>query len=330
MREVAPNCAGPHRKSCGFRGRTSAMPLCLGIDGGGTKTECAVGDERSILGRATGESAKVQRVGEENARQALRSVIGQACAAAGIEAKAIQSTCIGIAGAAREPIAEFVRRTIGEVVPGVVEVVGDMAIALEAAFEGGPGVVVIAGTGSIAYGRNERGETARAGGWGPVVSDEGSGDWIGKQAVAAAMRAHDGGRMTQLLPTVMNTWHIATRSDLFLMANAYPPPDFAGLVPAVIANAEAGDLLAREVLANAGTELAKLAGTVIRRLWPGPCAVKVAMVGGVFRNVAPVRESFRKALLSLRPDAALAEGIVDPVLGALALARKAVAAGRAR
>ncbi len=302
------------------------MALYLGIDGGGSKTDCAVGDERALLGRGSAGSSKLQRVGEERALAELKSAVEEACKAAGVTPAEISSTCIGIAGGARQEIAETLRRMLAGAVGGTIEVVGDMVIAHEAAFGDGPGVVVIAGTGSIAYGRNERGETARAGGWGPVVSDEGSGDWIGKQAVAAAMRAHDSGGNTYLTTTVMNTWHLATRDDLSRAANSYPPPNFAELLPQVIRAAEAGDTVARELLVRAGQELAKLARMVVRRLWPGPREIKVAMAGGVFRNAAMVRDSFRLSLAAERADAAVIENIVEPVLGALALARKGAGA----
>ena len=104
----------------------------------------------------------------------------------------ISRVCVGLAGAARPEISELVRGMVsetlsGEIKPAEIKIVGDMVIALEAAFGSGPGVIVIAGTGSIAYGRNSKGQTARAGGWGFAISDEGSGHWIGRTAVAAAL-----------------------------------------------------------------------------------------------------------------------------------------------
>src|ERR1700681_4866894 len=172
--------------------------MFLGIDGGGSKTSCLIGDETSVLGAGTGAASNVVRVGEAQARESLATAIRQACRVANLEPSQISNVCVGLAGAARPEINELVKDIVSEVIageikPNEVRVVGDMVIVLEAAFGSGPGVIVIAGTGSIAYGRNGEGQTARAGGWGFAISDEGSGHWIGRAVVAAAIRACDGG-----------------------------------------------------------------------------------------------------------------------------------------
>jgi len=301
------------------------MALFLGIDGGGTKTECAVGDEKSILGRATASGSKVLRVGEEQARAALREAILQACKAAGADPGSVVRTCVGIAGASHPDSRDIVRRLVRELVKAEVDVVGDMVVAHEAAFPGVSGVIVIAGTGSIAYGRNERGETARAGGWGSVVSDEGSGDWIGRAAVAAALRAYDAGQSTALVEGILNAWRLATREDVARMASSNPPPDFAVLFPQVLLAADRGDGLARDILMRAGTELAQLARIVIRRLWPGPQAVRVRISGGVFINSFCIQQVFENSLRAERTQAAVTFGHVDAVAGAVEFARRAAA-----
>src|SRR5579863_7431190 len=183
--------------------KNNRVPYFIGIDGGGTKTFCAVGDESQTLATATAGPSNVLRVGEAQARESLHQAVRQACAAAGITLAQVSRTCIGAAGAVRPEIAEIVRRALAELLPSPVQasntqtssvqpsninVVGDMQIALEAAFESGPGVIVIAGTGSIAYGRDAHGNTARAGGWGFTISDEGSAHWIGRAAAAALVR----------------------------------------------------------------------------------------------------------------------------------------------
>lgn len=298
------------------------MPWFLGIDGGGSKTTCLLGDERGLLSSATAAGSNPIRVGEERSRHALHAAIAQACAAAKIQPAQITRTCIGLAGAARPQIEKQVRAILAEVVGGEIEVAGDMVIALEAAFRGAPGLVVIAGTGSIAYGRNERGETARAGGWGFAISDEGSGHWIGRAAVAAAMRAHDLGANSLLVSSIMNTWHLGSRDDVVRAANAIPAPDFAELFPQVLAAAASGDSRANEILTHAATELAQLARIVADRLWRGQQAFRVAMAGGVFQNAALVRQIFSNSLRSLHPQAEIDAKVVEPAQGALWLARK--------
>ncbi len=299
------------------------MAFFLGIDCGGTKTECAVGDESKVLGRATAATAKLARVSQDEARANLRTAIEQACAAADVQPAAIARTCFGLSGGSNPQTAETARRLASGLVAGDIEAVGDMTIALEAAFGAQPGVVVIAGTGSIAYGRNERGEIARAGGWGPGVSDEGSGDWIGRAAVALALRAHDAGETTSFLPAIMNTWHLATYEDVVRFVGSQPPPDFAALFPHVAEHAAKGDDLARGILLRAAGELAEICHIVLRRLWPSAQAsVEVAMTGGVLRNSAVVREAFADVIRRVRPHVRVSLCPREPVEGALAVARR--------
>jgi len=298
------------------------MRIFVGIDGGGSKTACLIGDETSRLGSAVAGPSNPVRVGEPTAREALHTAILQACTQAKVDLSGISRTCIGIAGGARAETAGIVQKIVSELIPGEIEVVGDMVIAMEAAAGSGPGVVVIAGTGSIAYGRNEAGRTARAGGWGFAISDEGSAHWIGRAAVAAVMRAHDENQGTALLEHLMKAWQVTTREQMILSANASPSPDFAGLLPTVIAAADSKDPIAHDVLAQAGAELASLAKIVIARLFNEGQAVPVATSGGVFRNAALVRRIFYNNLRLQYPNINLSENVVDPVEGALELARK--------
>ena len=298
------------------------MAYFAGIDGGGTKTACAVGDENSVLGRGLAQSSKVGRVGPEQARAALQQALTSACSEAKIELKRIDRICMGIAGAARTHVVNATRKLMDEIVSCPVEIIGDMVIAQEAAFNGGPGMIVIGGTGSICYGRDARGETARAGGWGPAVSDEGSGDWIGRRAVALALRAHDAGQHTALLPALFAAWRVGTRDEVCTIANAIPAPDFSQLVPKVVEAAQAGDRIASGILDDAGTELAELAKILANRLWPGSQSVAVCVTGGVFQNSERVREVFIQKLKAARPAATVNYSSVEPVMGALELARK--------
>jgi N-acetylglucosamine kinase-like BadF-type ATPase len=303
-------------------GRTTLVGIFLGIDGGASKTSCAIGDETSLLGTGAAGPSNVVRVGEPKAREAIGAAIRQACTVANVTPAQIERTCVGAAGGGRPETAEILRGILSELVSGELEVVGDMEIALEAASGAGPGVVVISGTGSIAFGRNAAGQTARAGGWGFAISDEGSGHWIGRAAVAAAMRAHDEGQATGLLENMMKAWGVRTLEEMIPRANASPLPDFAALLPAVLAAADAGDPTARGVLTQAGTELASLAKIVIVRLFGTTAGAPVAMSGGVFGNSALVRQVFYNDLRSEFPQIVVNANVVDPVKGALARARR--------
>jgi len=302
----------------------------LGIDGGGTKTTCAVGDESHLLAMATAGPSNIVRVGESQARQSLQQSALQACAAAGITPAQVSHTCVGGSGAARPELSEIVRQSLAEILPAPIDVVGDMQIALEAAFDTGPGVVVIAGTGSIAYGRDRQGATARAGGWGFAIGDEGSAHWIGRAALSAVLRASDRTYGTaenilhgKLATALCKVWGVTSLADLARVANSVPPPDFAALFPVVAASQ---DVLALQVLSNAGRELAEIAAVVANRLFPkdetGP--VPVAMTGGVFRHAELTRGDFYNELRQLDPRVDINPRIVEPVEGALRMARRAV------
>jgi glucosamine kinase len=303
------------------------VPYYLGIDGGGTKTTCAVGDEVHLLARAVSGPSNIVRVGEAEARESLLQGVQQACAAAGITPQQVAGTCVGGSGAAHPELAAVVRDCLSEILSSPIDVVGDMQIALEAAFDTGPGVIVIAGTGSIAYGRDQLGVTVRAGGWGFAIGDEGSAHWIGRSAVNSLLRASnriDGIPETPLAKALFKAWGVTSLSDLARAANSVPPPDFAALSPAVFAS---HDEVAAQVLSAAGRELSAIALVVIGRLFAKDhsAAVPVAMTGGVFRHASRVREVFYNELRRLEPRAEINPQVVDPVEGALRMARKAAA-----
>jgi glucosamine kinase len=302
----------------------------LGIDGGGSKTTCTVGDEVSQLATVTAGPSNITRVGEARARESLRNAIQGAFATAKIDSRQVKRACIGVAGAGREEIAGAIHRIVAEIIPGEIEVVGDMQIALTAAFGAGPGVIVIAGTGSIAYGRDAQGRLARAGGWGFAISDEGSAHWIGCAAVSALLRVIDqsedvraAAEALPLFAEMKAAWRVGSVDELVRAAHA--SPHFARLFPAVLTAAHSGDALAQRVLAQAGTELVQLAGIVVRRLLgendADSPAVSLGMTGGVFRHSRTVREVFCHEVRKLDPRLEVIPHLIEPVVGALQMAR---------
>lgn len=297
------------------------MAYFLAIDGGGTKTECVVGDERSVLASAVGSTIKIKKVGNKAAAEVLQSAINDVCKQANIRPDQFSRTCIGLAGSSIPEVSQWTRATLTQLVSGELILVNDTTIAHHAAFNGGPGVLVIAGTGSNVLGINERGESARAGGWGPIISDEGSGFWIGRRAVAQSMRAHDAGHSTELLSAIIHAWRLSSREEVVAMANSNPPPDFAALLPAVLQCADAGDALAREILSSAANELAQLARIVVRKLWNGDEKIPIALTGGVFAHSAQIRQMFSNAIRAERRGIEVNPEPVHPVMGALAMAR---------
>jgi len=313
------------------------VTYCLGIDGGGSKTTCVVGDESSRLATAVAGPGNITRVGEARARESLHQAIREACSTAGIGPKQIGRACIGAAGAGRAEVAATVRKIVGELISGEIEVVGDMTIAMQAAFGAGPGVIVIAGTGSIAYGRNELGQTTRAGGWGFAISDEGSAHWIGRSAVADVLRAIDqqidSGKDAQatagsipLFRELEAACKVHSLDEFVHAANA--SLDFATLLPGINSAADAGDLLAQQVLIRAGAELSRLGGIVIRRLFGESnrdhSAVRLSIAGGVFRHSTTVRKCFTDEMRKTYPQVGVNLEVIEPVAGALEMARHKV------
>ena len=295
------------------------MSLYLGIDAGGTKTDCAISNGAELLGQATGASCKLARVGKELARTNLQDAMARAAASARVLERDIQHVCIGMAGASLPDAVSWAQETIREVIPSAtIYAAGDHVIAHRAAFGTSHGVLVISGTGSIAFGRNQAGETARAGGWGPNVSDEGSAFWVGREAVAATLRAYDCGRTIGLMEVIARHWRVAPE-EVVRLANA-SEPRFAELAAAVASAAEEGDASASDITERAGRALASLASAVIQKLWSEGGVVPVALSGGVLQGSAGVRNSFRDALKDERPEAAVSFTHVRPVLGALEIA----------
>lgn len=301
------------------------MTYYLGIDGGGTKTTCIVGDDSSELARADGTASNVIRVGDAAARDALRNAIRDVCAKAAVDPAQITRTVAGMAGAGGPQACQFIEGVLREVVGGQIRVSTDAEIALYAAFGPGPGVIVIAGTGSIALARDDKGNTVRAGGWGWAISDEGSGPWIGRAAVAAILHARDTGAHTDLEQRVLRAWNIPDIEQLVRRANAVPPPDFGALLTEVVEAANAGDPFASTVIARAGRVLALLVKMASDRAFPAETtpneAIQVAMSGGVFAHAPHVREAFNESLRMLVPQASVSPELCDPAWGALQMAR---------
>ncbi|HLJ86646.1 MAG TPA: BadF/BadG/BcrA/BcrD ATPase family protein [Candidatus Angelobacter sp.] len=315
------------------------MPFYLGIDAGGTKTDCVIGsltsgnevgrDAIDLAGEARGKSSKVSQVGETEARRTLEALILEACASSKIAPKEIRAACIGIAGASLPGVVVWAKEVIGKILfgceaaPAWILVKGDHEIAQRAAFGKGPGVIVAAGTGSIAYGRNAQGEAARVGGWGSAISDEGSAHWIGREAVAAAVRSYDAGRRDGLVSTLEQRWNVHCPKEIVQLIHSTAPPDFAGLAALVTKLAEEGEACALAITERAGSDLARLGITAAERLRFDAEAAHFAVAGGVFRGSSAVRQSFRKSLLEIFPRAAIRLDVVRPALGAVSFAAEA-------
>jgi N-acetylglucosamine kinase-like BadF-type ATPase len=296
--------------------------LVLGIDGGGTRTAAVLADERRrILGRGLAGASNPVTVGLAAARREILAAASQALA--GFRSRRrprLKAVCLGLAGGDRpevsRPIASWLRKQL----PADIHLVTtDAVLALEVAVGAGPGIVVIAGTGSIACARDVQGRLLRAGGWGSTFDDAGSGVQFGRRAVRAALQAFDGrGPKTSLGLAI--TRSLGLDDITGIVALGLDPPRIAAIAPLVIRAADRGDAVARHLVDEAGRELAELALALIH--WAGLRRKRMPVVcaGGLFRASAALRRSFARHLRRQAPGVQIRLLRREPVEGALALA----------
>ena len=199
----------------------------------------------------------------------------------------------------------------------------DAAVTLAAALGESPGIIVIAGTGSIAFGRDRQGRILRVGGWGNQFDDAGSGYDVGRKAIAAALRAHDGrGKRTSLAPALCR--ELGLRKITEVVPMQLTPQSIAALFPVVQQEAQAGDPTARRLCREAADDLAELATTIVTRLRWQRSAVPIVCSGGVFRSSDLIRQTFARRIRQVAPRARISLLEREPVEGALILARQLV------
>jgi N-acetylglucosamine kinase-like BadF-type ATPase len=231
------------------------------------------------------------------------------------------AVCAGVAGVDREAVSRPLLAWLRKAIPARHHLLAtDVAIALHAALGTTPGMIVVSGTGSIAYARNHRGETLRAGGWGAWFDDPGSGYDLARKAIMAALRDFDGrGERTVLSSRICRALHLSDITQIVL--KKLDTQQVAALFPLVAEAARQGDRVARRLCAQAGGDLAQLALALARRLGRRRM-LPVVCAGGVFRSSPTVRRSFARYLHQRLPAARVRLLQREPVEGALAMARK--------
>jgi N-acetylglucosamine kinase-like BadF-type ATPase len=294
----------------------------LGIDAGGTKTVCLLaGEDGRILAEARGPGANLQASGELEVEKVIHRVIEDAIGDRDLRPDAV---CLGIAGVDRpkdsDAVAAIMRR-LG--FKSRTLVVNDALVALVAGAGDRPGVVIVAGTGSIAYGRAADGRAARAGGWGYLLGDEGGGFWIGRAALVAVVRQFDGrGPATLLTDLVLEQMGLRSPRELIhaVYDRGMQRQAMAGMASVVQHAAESGDAVAREILGRAAGELAGAAASVITKLGMRGDVFPTVLAGGVLRGIPSLAHevSFRMAEVAPRTDVRPLEA--EPAAGAVILA----------
>jgi N-acetylglucosamine kinase-like BadF-type ATPase len=303
----------------------------LGIDVGGTKTVCLLANEDgTVVARAREAGANLQGVGELALEKVLHSVMEAALAGQSITPSAI---CLGIAGVDRAVDRDVVRGIMDRIgYKAAVLIVNDALIALQAGLGDAPGIVVVSGTGSIAYGRNAAGEAARAGGWGHVLGDEGSGYWIGRMALRAVVRHADGrGRETSLTPRLLGHFELTRAEELTHRVYHAPlaPGAIGALARYVQLARDDGDPVAAGILDQAAEELVTAASAVMKRLEMDRESFSFVLAGGMFHALPWLCDQLAMLLPLVGARSRTIRLEEDPAVGAVQLAL-AAARGRAQ
>jgi N-acetylglucosamine kinase len=294
----------------------------LGIDAGGTKTVCLLANERGeVLARARASGANLQVMGEFNVEKVLHRVMEETVGDRDITLDAI---CLGIAGVDRPRDAQTINdimRRIGRRTRTVV--VNDALVALVAGAGEHAGVVIVAGTGSIAYGRDADGHAARAGGWGYALGDEGGGFWIGRAALSAVVRQFDHrGPATLLTELVLGQMQLSTPAEVIhaIYDRGLQRHAIAGLAGLVQRAVEAGDAVASQILDRAASELAAAAASVVTRLGMRGDVFPTILSGGMFTGIPLLVTSVTTRLSEVAPRSEVRRLDIEPAHGAVTLA----------
>jgi N-acetylglucosamine kinase-like BadF-type ATPase len=298
--------------------------LIVGVDGGATKTVAWVTDlEGRVLGRGLGGPGNPRSIGFSEAERHVDTAVASAFADAGIARRPAARAGLSLAGVGRVEERDEIRAWAERAgIARVVVVTDDAESVLAAGAPEGWGVALVSGTGTLAVGRNDRGESARAGGWGYLLGDEGGAYWIALAGLRAAMRANDGvGPPTSLTGALVAALDLERPSDL--VARIYGPDmsrDRIGLLASTVFDEAVHDTVATQVIDFAASALATLVSTIVTRLGLPPGDYPLAAAGSVLSN----REAFRQQVLEKLDRAGHSPRIVrvvsEPVAGAIRLA----------
>ena len=291
----------------------------LGVDGGQSGTTAVIGDDTGrVLGTGEAGPCNHAAAGEGRAKleRAVTGSVAAACAQASLDPATVtfEAACFGMSGGPEDK---------QEILAGILRtrrlvVTNDAVIALAGATATGQGIITIAGTGSIAFGRNAAGQTARAGGWGYIFGDEGGGFDIARQALRAILRMDEGwGPATRLRDVLLEATGVRSANEVLHLfyTDAWPRSRVAKLARLVDAAAVDSDPVAVEIIHAAAQQLALLAASVRGQLWTGGEPIEIAYIGGVFESVL-LRGRFQ-ALVELQEGVSCGPPLRSPAEGAL-------------
>ncbi|CAN5269643.1 BadF/BadG/BcrA/BcrD ATPase family protein [soil metagenome] len=307
--------------------------LFLGVDGGGTKTNIAIMDpDRQVIAQGVGGPSNPLRVGVETAVANIAKAVDAACDEYEISRGDIVSATLGLAGVRRQDIRERVRESfVSRYRITQTHVTTDADIALYGTTLGKAGLVVIAGTGSVCLGINDKGEKVMSGGWGPVAGDEGGGRGIAGEALHRVAKASDGrGELTKLSERAAEYFRASNVENLIgaIYAPQMDNSRIAGFARLVVETAQDGDKIAVEILEDAGHELGIAAAAVLKKLNLEKRKVPIGCVGSVFKAGELLTEPMTEIILKVAPKAYLIEPLMAPSHAAALMALEMAPNGR--
>ncbi|MEQ1693814.1 MAG: BadF/BadG/BcrA/BcrD ATPase family protein [Gemmatimonas sp.] len=307
-------------------GPLDISPLVVGIDGGGTRTRVVLADANgTVLARTEGAGTALTPGNESHAADIIQSLIAEVLETAQRSETRPAVCVVGVAGAGQERAAQALWSALASRrVADDVSVQADATIALDDAFGDNAGILLVAGTGSVAFARSPEGRLERCGGWGPNVGDEGSGGWLGRRALSVITASQDGREPeTALTGAILTALELESLDELIPWAATATPAQLAAMVPVICQVASSGDLRANALISLCVEELMLHVRTLARRCFVDErTTIPVALAGGLMAKGALVRKRLEQRLKSAVPGAIVRVDDVDAARGAVRRARR--------
>jgi glucosamine kinase len=309
-------------------------PIILGIDGGGSRTRGIMYKGNTVLAQWETGTARVGTVGVVESAERLLNLISELIKMAQLPNRELDAVCIGLAGTwlkeeqlrSQQLLALLARRERKIDIDKLL-VVSDAAIALEGAFEGANGIVMIVGTGTIAIGKIGENEFVRCGGWGIELSDEGSGAWIGREGLRALVRHFDGrGKETKLADVMLRLYPAIKPEHPRTLVTAFNERafDYQAVTPLVMECAAEGDAVCQEIIERSCRHLLEMVDTLYKRYYAGQKKVPIACVGGIMEADTMLAQMVKEGLAK-QTNLKVVEPKALPLEGAVRIARRLVA-----
>lgn len=297
----------------------------VGVDGGGTKTDVVLLDRSgNVVGKERGGGSNYQVAGGKRLKEEILGCFSKLLTTTNVAANKIGHVFLGLAGAGRESDQKEILALFNDTeYAGKISVDSDAIVALAGAFGTAPGIIIISGTGSICFGKNSEGKVVRSGGWGYLLGDEGSGYFIGREAIIAALKDFDGrGEKTLLRSDLERHFKLDTIDQIIpsVYQNKIDRATIADVAPIVFEQANRGDVIAEEIIRQAGRELGTLAKAVAQRLNFANEELKVALIGSIFKQKDMLLNEISKELYEISWNIEISEPMFDPDCGAALLA----------